>query len=122
MSHDEVNLLVNDWLENHSQLAVVGQLSGRSFVLERCRVVFVAVSSIELVTGDGEKIRIDTSEPGIEFKYAQPREFSEFASKHGLTEEQKLASSLIMFFPPREDGELTEENADCISLREIAGS
>jgi len=121
MSHEEVRLLMNGWLDNHSQLGVVGQLWGFGFAL-RCRVAFVSDSAIGLVTSDGGKIEVDVSESGTEFKYSQPRELSEFASKHGLTDEQKLASSLMVLFPPREAEELTEKNAECISFLEIVES
>jgi hypothetical protein len=122
MSHEEVRLLLNGWLENNAQLGVVGQLWGFGFALLRCRVTFVSDSTIGLVTIDGGKIEVDISEPGTEFKYAQPRELPEFASKHGLTDEQKLASSLMVLFPPREAGELTEGNAESISFRELVES
>jgi len=52
MSHEEVRLLMNGWLDNHSQLGVVGQLWGFGFAL-RCRVAFVSDSAIGLVTSDG---------------------------------------------------------------------
>ena len=117
MSHEEVRLLMNGWLDQQSQLRVVGQLWGVNFVL-LCRIAFVSDSAIGLATSDGG-ITVDISEPGTEFKYAQPREFSEFASKHGLTDEQKLASSLIVLFPSRELEELTGEDAECISFCEI---
>ena len=35
MSHEEVRLLLNGWLENNAQLGVVGQLWGFGFALLR---------------------------------------------------------------------------------------
>jgi len=51
---------------------------------------------------DGGRIAIDISEPGVDFRYSQMREFPEFAKKWNLTAAQAFASSLMVVFPPRE--------------------
>jgi hypothetical protein len=120
MSPEEVRLLMKGWLESQSKLMVVGQLWGCAFVVH-CRVAVVSESTVGLET-DGGKIMVNISKPGTGFKYAQPREFPDLATKKRLTDEQKLSSSLMILFPPREGEEETEENAESISFREIVES
>lgn len=120
MTHGEVVLLMSGWAEKETRLVTVGRLWGLGFALPGCRVASASGSLVSLVTGDGGRIEVDISEPEIEYRYSEPRELPEFALKHELTEEQQLASSLMVLFPPRSAGEFTEECAECISFSELA--
>jgi hypothetical protein len=103
MTPEEVRLVMNGWLENQSQLALVGQLWGFALAL-RCRVGFVSDETVGLITSDGGKVVVGLSEEGTKFKYSEMREFSELARKLDLTPEQRFASSLMLMFPPRDVG------------------
>jgi hypothetical protein len=117
MTPDEVRLVINGWLENQSQLVLIAQLWGISVAL-RCRVGFLNDEwTLGLLTSDAGRIGIDLSEPGTEFKYAEPREFPELAASSGLSAAQRVASSVTLFFPPRESSE--GEDRECVSIIEL---
>lgn len=116
MTPEEVRLIMNGWLENHSQLALVGQLWGFAVAL-RCRVGAVSDEAVILLTSDGGQIVVGVSEEGTEFKYSEIREFPELAAKFGLTDAQRFSSSLTMLFPPRD----VAADPECLSFIELVG-
>ncbi|HEY2858760.1 MAG TPA: hypothetical protein VGJ21_10120 [Terracidiphilus sp.] len=117
MTPDEVRLVINGWLENQSQLVLVAQLWGFSVAL-RCRVAFLnAEWTVGLLTSDAGRIGVELSEPGTEFKYAEPREFPELVASSGLSAAQRVASSITILFPPRESSD--GEDREVVSLIEL---
>jgi hypothetical protein len=105
MTPDEARLVINGWLENQSQLVLIAELWGFALTL-RCRVGLLSEDGkVGLVTSDGGRIVVDLSEPGAEFKYAEPREFPDTAASLGLSAAQRIASSVTLVFPPREDSD-----------------
>lgn len=107
MTPEEVRLILNGWRENHSQLALVGQLWGFGLAL-RCRVDFVTDEAVGFSTSDGGRIVVSISEEGTDFRYAVLREFPELADKFRLSAEQRSASSLTMLFPSRSEDDDSE--------------
>lgn len=107
MTPEEVRLIMNGWLENQSQLALVGQLWGFALAV-RCRIEVLTDDAVGLATSDGGRIVVDISEPGTEFKYAEGREFPKLAERFGLTGEHLFAQSITMLFPSRSEDEAPE--------------
>jgi hypothetical protein len=92
-------LVISGWLENKSQLALVCGMFGLSAAI-RCRVTAMTEMRVELSTVDGGRLGVDLSDPAIEFRYAEPREFLEIEAS-GVTAAQKYASSVTALFPLR---------------------
>ncbi len=107
MTPEEVRLVMNGWLENQSQLVLVGQLLGVAVAL-RCRVELLSAGNVGLSTSDGGRIVVDFSDPELVFKYSEAREFPEIVEGWGLTAEQCLASSLMFLFPVRFPSDFSE--------------
>lgn len=114
MTPEEVRLILNGWLQNQSQLALVGQLWGFCLAV-RCRVEFVTDDAVGLATADGGRIVVALSEPGTDFRYAERREFPELAEKFGVTEEHLSAPSLTMLFPSRSE----DDDAESLHFSEL---
>ena|SRR5450631_596475 len=102
MTSDEARLLMNGWLENQSQLVLIGQLSGIAAAL-RCRVDALTELGVELSTSDGRKVAVALWQTGAEFKYAEPREFPAIEASSGITAAQRFASSVTALFPGERD-------------------
>ena len=100
MTPEGVRLVMNGWLENQSQLVLVGQLFGFAFALP-CRVEALTGPGVQLSTKDGGRIAVGLWESGVEFRYAEPREFPAIEASSGLTAAQKIASSVSVLFPSR---------------------
>lgn len=100
MIPEDVRLVMNGWLENQSQLALVGNLFGLAVAL-RCRVGFIDAAKVELETSDGGRIAVDLSGPGLDFKYAEPREFPEMDVSSEITAGQQFSSMIAVLFPRR---------------------
>jgi hypothetical protein len=109
MTPEEVRLVMNGWLENQSQVALVGQLWGFALAV-RCRIEVVTDESVGLTTSDGGRIVVDISEPGTAFKYAERRELPKLAERFGLTGEQLFAPSITMLFPSRSEEDEPSES------------
>lgn len=116
MTSEEVRLVMNGWLENQSQLALVGQLSGLGMALH-CRVGALTEFGIELTTSDGGRLAVSLWETGAEFKYAEPREFPALEASCELTAAQRIASSVSALFPVVEGSDDSER--ECISFIEL---
>lgn len=110
MIPESIRLVMKSWLENQAQLTLVGQLQSLAVAL-RCRVGYISNEIVGLVTEDGGKLAIDVSEPEVEFRYSEPREFPAIAEKLGLSIEQQFASGLTIYFPRSffVEGEETED-------------
>lgn len=111
MIPEDVRLVMNGWLDNQSQLALVGNLFGFAVTL-RCRVRLVEDTRVELVTSDGGRIAVVLSDPGIDFKYAEPREFPEIGASSEMTAGQQFSSIIAVRFPRRILADLPADTVD----------
>ena len=102
---------MNGWLESQSQLALVGNLFGLAVTL-RCRVGLVEDARVELVTSDGGRIAVVLSDPGINFKYAEPREFPEMGASSEMTAGQQFSSIIGVLFPRRILADFPDDTED----------
>lgn len=112
---------MNRWLENQSQLALISARLWFVCAL-RCRVSLITETGVELSTADGGRITVELSDPDMEFKYAEPREFYHLAAT--LTESQRLAPSLMILLPDRghDDSHDDEQSPpETIYFAEIVG-
>ncbi len=114
MIPETLRLIMKGWLENQSQLTLVGEMRSLAVAL-RCQIGLISDESIGLVTVDGGKLVIDISESGVEFRYSEPREFPVIGKKFGLTAEQQFASGVTIFFP----AETVDEEEECLHLSEL---
>ena len=112
---EEARLIMKGWLENQSQLTLVGQVGALAVAL-RCRVGFISNEIVGLVTEDGGKVSIDVSASGVEFRYSQAREFPAIRKRFELTPEQQFAEGMT-FFIPRPDA--FDEEEDVLHLSEL---
>lgn len=114
---EEARLIMKGWLQNQSQLSLVGEV-GSLAVAVRCHIGLISDELIGLVTTDGGKVTIDVSAPGVEFRYSQLREFPAIGEKVALTPEQQFAEGLTFFLPrPVVDGD--DEDSDVLHLSEL---
>jgi hypothetical protein len=116
-------LILNGWLENQSQLTLVGSLFGFR-VAVRCQVKEVTDSAVLLLTADGGRLAVDLSIKKTVFRYSDPRELPEIESSSGRPYAKKISSSVTILFPSRalldapDDIDLEAESLSVIEMIE----
>jgi hypothetical protein len=100
MSPEEVHLILKGWLDDDSQLTIIGSLVSVTCWF-RCRLTRLGETRVALSTDDGGVLTFDLGDPETVIQYSELREFPDVIAMLGLGDEYRFAPCMIFQFPNR---------------------